>query len=171
MSDDVEERLAAVERALTGSDADLPALAADAELTDRVDAAEERLDAIEERIEELDAATQAVRGYVGNVRSVNEDVERRANAAVAGVEALEARVDDLEAGDAKRDRAPDGPRPDARRPNGAAGTPAGDDGPDGLGENRSEPASETPPRERSRDDSRGDGPDDSGVVARLRDAL
>jgi len=152
MSDDMKERLDAVERALTGSDTDLPSLAADAELVDRVDAAEERLDAVEERIEELDAATQAVRGYVGSVRSVNEDVERRANAAVAGVEALEARVDDIEGGESDR-RATAAPRTKGDPPNDAVG--------------------ETTSRGRVRgDDSReDDAGDDRGVVDRLREAL
>lgn len=152
MSDDIKERLNAVERALTGSDTDLPSLAADAELVDRVDAAEERLDAVEERIEELDAATQAVRGYVGSVRSVNEDVERRANAAVAGVEALEARVDDIEGGESDR-RATAAPRTTGDPPNDAVG--------------------ETTSRGRVRgDDSReDDAGEDRGVVDRLREAL
>ena len=152
MSDDMKERLDAVERALTGSDTDLPSLAADAELVDRVDAAEERLDAVEERIEELDAATQAVRGYVGSVRSVNEDVERRANAAVAGVEALEARVDDIEGGESDR-RATATPRTKGDPPYDAVG--------------------ETTSRGRVRgDESReGDAGDDRGVVDRLREAL
>lgn len=152
MSDDVAERLDAVERALTGSDADLPSLAADAELVDRVGAAEERLDAVEERIEELDAAIQAVRGYVGNVESVNEDVERRANAAVAGVEALEERVADLESGDRTDYRATAEPR--------TRGGPSDD------------PGGETASQDRVRgDDSQDDAEGDRGVVARLREAL
>ena len=153
MSDDLAERLDAVERALTGNDADLPSLAADAELADRVGAVEERLDALETRIEELDAATQAVRGYVGNVESVNEDVERRANAAVAGVEALEARVDDLESGDRTGRRSTVEPRSGSGPPN--------------------DEADETTSRDRVHGDDRweDDSGDDRGVVERLREAL
>lgn len=152
MSDDVEERLDAVERALTGSDADLPSLAADARVADRVDAAEERLDAVDERIEELDAAIQAVQGYVGNVESVNEAVERRANAAVAGVEALEGRVDDIEGGEMDR-RATAVPRRKRYPPEDAVGETTSRDGVHG-GDSRDE-----------------GGDDDPGVVERLREAL
>lgn len=161
MTDDVEARLDAVERALTGSDADLPALAEDAEIVDRVDATEDRLDAVEERIEELDAATQAVRGYVGNVRSVNEDVERRADAAVAGVEALEARVDDLEAGGETDRRGSREPPADERPPTDPYVAPNG---------NRAGPPPESQPRGSERRE--GDhGDDERGLVARLREAL
>ena len=156
MSDDVEERLDAVERALTDTDVDLPSLAADAELVERVESLADRLDAAEERIEELDAAVQAVRGYVGNVRSVNEDVEQRANAAVAGVDALEARLDDIEAGrntgTDRSDQTGDGRRRAQRSEAiaGTASTTAADNGA-ATGDEGSER--------------------DGGVVARLRDAL
>ncbi|NHN47443.1 hypothetical protein G9464_07520 [Halostella sp. JP-L12] len=170
MTDDVEARLDAVERALTGSDADLPALAEGTELVDRVDAAEDRLDAVEERIEELDAATQAVRGYVGNVRSVNEDVERRADAAVAGVEALEARVDELEADGETDRRGSREPPTNERHPT---------DHPDAPNGNRAGPPLESPHRESEQwegdhgDAESGERPRDGdrGLVARLREAL
>lgn len=91
---DLERRLQAVERALTDGEDDVAGLADAATLTDRVEDHDERLATLEERVDDLDAATQAVRGYVGSVRSVNEDVERRADAALAAVERLE---DDLDA--------------------------------------------------------------------------
>jgi chromosome segregation ATPase len=166
MSDDVEERLDAVERALTGTDADLSSLAADAELVERVDRLAERVDAAEERLEELDAALQAVRGYVGNVRSVNDDVEQRANAAVAGVEALEARLDDIE----PDPRCP--PSEGTRRQSQRDGNPASAEGRRDEWEvpAASEPRATADADERAAartDESEGD----SGVVARLRDAL
>ena len=40
------------------------------------------------------SATQALRGYVGSIRAVNEDVEQRADAALATVERLESRLDE-----------------------------------------------------------------------------
>jgi uncharacterized coiled-coil protein SlyX len=67
-------RLDAVERAL-----------ADDEPLDR----DERIEELEARIAELEAAVEALRGYVGSVRSVNEDVERRADRALRKAEALE----------------------------------------------------------------------------------
>ena len=88
--DALDERLRAVERALTESDDDLTALRDAAELTRELETLSARLDEVEDRLDELDAATQALRGYVGNVRAVNQSVERRADAALAKVEALEA---------------------------------------------------------------------------------
>ncbi|PSQ15219.1 hypothetical protein BRD00_14645 [Halobacteriales archaeon QS_8_69_26] len=89
----LDRRLRAVERALTdgeGDAADLPDLAA---LADRVSTLEDRVDPVEDRLEEQKAAIQAVRGYVGNVRAVNRDVEERADAALAAVQSVEYRLD------------------------------------------------------------------------------
>lgn len=95
--DTLDERLRAIERALTDDDRDLTDLRDAAELTREVESLRERLDRAEDRLDELDAATQALRGYVGSVRAVNETVERRADAALAKAEALEAN----RAGDSK----------------------------------------------------------------------
>lgn len=46
-----------------------------------------------DRMDELDAGLQAVRGFLGGVDAVNEAVERRADAAIAAVERLEAEVE------------------------------------------------------------------------------
>ena len=85
----VEERLAAVERALT-DDASVATVDDAAALTERMDRIEDRLDAMESRVDEVDAAVHAVRGYVGEIRHVNAEVERTANAAVAAVDRLDA---------------------------------------------------------------------------------
>jgi len=90
----LDERLRAVERALTDSDDDLTDVRNAAERTRELDALGERLDEVETRLDDLDAATQALRGYVGNVRAVNDSVERRADAALAKVQAVEAECDD-----------------------------------------------------------------------------
>lgn len=50
---------------------------------------DERLDALERRVRELEAATRALRGYVGDRRAVAASVERRADAALAAVDRLE----------------------------------------------------------------------------------
>lgn len=86
-SNDLERRLSAVERAVDG-DID----PANTKIEDR-EALETRLESLESRVDELDAAVQAIRGFLGGVSAVNEAVERRADAAVAAVERLEARLD------------------------------------------------------------------------------
>ncbi|MEF8777647.1 MAG: hypothetical protein V5A36_01915 [Natronomonas sp.] len=75
--DSVERRLDAVERALTEN-----------EPLERAD----RLDDLETRIAELEAAVQALRGYVGSVRAVNEDIEQRADHALRKAQAVERHV-------------------------------------------------------------------------------
>lgn len=95
--DDLRERVEAVERALTDGDGDLAALAEGAATAERVESLAADVEALGEDVAELEAATQALRGYVGSVRSVNESVEQRADAAVAAVETLEERVEALEA--------------------------------------------------------------------------
>jgi len=115
----IEERLRAVERAV--SEDEVPEHVAErAALSGRVDGVEADLADAEERIAELEAAVQALRGYVGDVRTVNRDVERRADSALAKVEELEAdaaRADPPETETARRDRPETGrrDRPPERR--------------------------------------------------------
>lgn len=107
MTDDrLEARLEAVERALTGGETAVADLEDAAALRAGLAEGNERLDDLEERVTELEAATQALRGYVGNVRQVNEEVERRADAALAKVQSLEDRVADLEGGARPRETDP-----------------------------------------------------------------
>ncbi|SFR33470.1 MULTISPECIES: DUF7310 family coiled-coil domain-containing protein [Halorubrum] len=108
-TDRIESRLRAVERAVTGSDARPADAVADAEATAERDRLESRLDDLEERVAELEAATQAIRGYAGSVRAVNREVERRADLALArateaGREVDGARERSGERGDAAADR-------------------------------------------------------------------
>jgi hypothetical protein len=110
--DALAERLDAVERTLTDEDLAVPDLGDAAELTREVESLSARLDDVEERLDDLDAATQALRGYVGNVRAVNEEVERRADAALAKAESVEA---DLNALESERPDSPDSsPEPRAQ---------------------------------------------------------
>lgn len=109
----LERRVAAIERALgngetdrrsavtatTGDDedgrvdrrADLEGRVGDLET--RIDRLTDRYDDLVDRLDRLDAGLQAVRGFLGGVDAVNESVERRADAAIAAVERLEAHVD------------------------------------------------------------------------------
>lgn len=90
------ERVRTVERAVTDGDHTFPAVDNIAELTERIDALEQQIAELDDRATELEGATQALRGYVGNVRSVNERVEQRADTALAATERLERRLDDSE---------------------------------------------------------------------------
>lgn len=86
MSDEtIERRLAAVERAVSTCPEDSPGddnRSRDRDLADR-------LDDVETDVAELEAAVQAVRGYVGSVKHVNDEVERRADAALAKADRVE----------------------------------------------------------------------------------
>lgn len=86
--------------------------------------------ALTDRVSELEAAVQALRGYTGSVRAVNDRVEERADAALATVETLQDRVDALErrldertrsdGGVDRRSSGPDERRPSAREQPGSA---------------------------------------------------
>jgi uncharacterized coiled-coil protein SlyX len=102
--DSIDRRLAAVERAL-----------AEDQPLERTD----RLDDLEGRVAELEAAVQALRGYVGSVRAVNEEVERRADRAFRKARAVERSVspdprNPAEEGNESRDEEPDAGRALAR---------------------------------------------------------
>lgn len=88
-NDRIETRLRAVERAVTGNEARPADVADGATATAERERLESRLDDLEERVAELEAATQAVRGYVGAVRAVNREVERRADLALSRATAAE----------------------------------------------------------------------------------
>lgn len=123
MTDDtLEARLEAVERALTDGETAVAELDDAAALNTELAAANERLDDLENRLTEVEAATQALRGYVGNVRHVNEEVERRADAALATVESLEDRVAAVEGNPPDPDRA--SPTPEAPGRAGSTGSNA-----------------------------------------------
>ena len=92
MDDALRERVEALERAVTDGEHNLSAVADEAAALDRLETLESDVADLADRLEELEAATQALRGYVGNVRSVNTDVEQRADAALAKAEALEDRL-------------------------------------------------------------------------------
>ncbi|MES3517787.1 MAG: hypothetical protein PPP58_09005 [Natronomonas sp.] len=81
-SESLRRRLDAIERAVGG----------DGSIEERTD----RIDELEARVAELEAATQAIRGYVGTVKHVNEEIERRADLALRKVATLERHVDGSE---------------------------------------------------------------------------
>jgi hypothetical protein len=175
MDENCEQRLAALERALTDGDHDLSALADEAATADRLDALDAEVESLADRVTELEAATQALRGYVGNVRAVNEEVQQRADLAVSKAEqAHEAatatgRNGVSRHGGSERAGAP-APSTDTDEGRPLAGAPTLDDGfetprTDGLGTDPADLAAEpdggTVP----------DSQDDPGIVARIRALL
>lgn len=96
MSADLRRRLEAVERAVTDGHTDLPALDEAADVADRLATLETRIERVETRLDDLDATTQALRGYLGGVEGASAAVERRADLALSKAEAVEAAVFDDE---------------------------------------------------------------------------
>lgn len=88
------ERIVALERAVTDGHAD-EGLPDAARMETRVDDVETTLDDVDDRVDELEAAVQALRGFAGGIQAVDEEVERRADTAVARVERLETELADL----------------------------------------------------------------------------
>ncbi|WP_231184331.1 hypothetical protein [Haladaptatus sp. DYF46] len=155
----LSERVSALERTVT--DGEIPSRRDDADLRKTTANLAERMDELEAELDELDAAVQALRGYVGNIRAVNDDVERRADAALAKAEAAETS------------------RPDrsnmTSRPPSNGGESSGNRNPDRL---RSEtppekgtPPSPTSPYELPRCDPERDESDDRSLTTRLRHLL
>ena len=105
--DSLSRRLDAVERALS-----------EEEPLERAD----RLDDLETRVAELEAAVRAIRGYVGEVRAINEDVERQADRALRKAEAVERNVGVARPG-STTSRRPDA-EPDDRNSRTSAGASA-----------------------------------------------
>jgi chromosome segregation ATPase len=167
------ERLRTVERAVTDGTTEFPEVTELAELENRMDTVEGRLDNIDERTAELEAATQALRGYMGNVRTVNEDIEQRADAALAATDRLEVRLDEELASLSASD--PSAARTDQRR---TGSTQAPSSSP--AGDNHTETAATTGLAVEAQTDfsaiTDGGDPDesedlDAGVIGRIRALL
>jgi hypothetical protein len=176
----LEQRLRTVERAVTEGDHTFPAVDDIAELTERVDAVERQVEQLDEQTAELEAATQALRGYVGNVRSVNDRVQQRADTALAATERLERRLDgDATAADGTSDSVPESRQESRERQLGADIGRVTSDRPAGDAPVHSDGSGGRPPDATdfdigstdATDDREGDESADSGVFARIRSLL
>ncbi|WP_436900399.1 DUF7310 family coiled-coil domain-containing protein [Halovenus halobia] len=107
MDDSLRERVEALER--TVADGEFDGGGDTAAHDERLSDLESRLDTVESTLDDLEAATQALRGYVGNVRSVNDEVEQRADTALAKVRALEDELDESTANTAQSESTPQPP--------------------------------------------------------------
>jgi hypothetical protein len=95
MDDTLNERIEAVERALTDGEA-AEGLPEAGEMDDRLREVEGTVADLDDRLSELEAAVQALRGFAGGIDAIDESVERRANAAIARVERLERELSEPE---------------------------------------------------------------------------
>jgi hypothetical protein len=143
------ERLAAVERALVAD--------GDPEATIAVDrtALRDRVAALEEDVAELEAAVQAVRGYVGGVRHVNQTVEQRADAAMAKAQTVERALAGADHPGVDLDGGPD-PEP-ADQPEDTGGEATDTPAPDGRANSDDEEQPADPVGDASRDGAAGTG--------------
>ncbi len=92
----LDQRLAAVERVVVDGDIAVEELADCAALAEDIERLESRLEDHERRLAALKGTTDALGGFMSNVESVNQTVERQANGAIAAVDRLEYRLDELE---------------------------------------------------------------------------
>jgi len=167
--DDIEARLEAVERAVTDGSHTFDGVTDAASTAARLDRLETTVEELDDRLAEVESAVEALRGYLGGVQAVNDDVEQRANAALAKAEALEAElVDDphlrrerVDVNDAAREVA-DGASTDGGADDAYAGD-AGESAASGRGGGDSAPTGES---RRAADDD-----EPVGLAARVRDAL
>jgi septal ring factor EnvC (AmiA/AmiB activator) len=167
MDETLEERLAAVERTLTDGDHDLTALENAGERADRLDDLEAEMDTLDERIAELEAATQALRGYVGNIRATNNEVEQRADLALEKAEsALEASRPPTDGNDGHR-HTDTGASSDSRQ---NKRSHAGEDAPRERTPPRTDPTALANPEYEPTPDGKTRTTDDGrrGVIARIR---
>lgn len=155
----LSERVSTLERTVT--DGAMPSLQDDAELRRTTADLAGRVDELEAELDELDAAVQTLRGYVGNIRAVNDDVERLADAALAKAEVAEA---------SHSDRSNRTPRSHSNGADSLGSRNSDRQRPETPPE-RDTPPTQTSPYEIPRCGSDRDESDDRSFTTRLRDLL
>jgi len=94
--DQVEQRLAAVERTVVDGDHDWDKLSDAAAVVGRLEDLESQIQDLEQRIAVLEGRSESFESYIGNVDTVNENVEQRADMAIASVDRLERQLVEIE---------------------------------------------------------------------------
>lgn len=89
MSTDIDDRVRALERALTERDDPAGPIPDITDVNATANEFDDRVSALESRMADLTARQQAVEAYVDRIEHVNESIERRADAALAAVDRLE----------------------------------------------------------------------------------
>ncbi|MFC6756487.1 MULTISPECIES: DUF7310 family coiled-coil domain-containing protein [Haloarcula] len=92
----LEQRVEAVENAVTHGKTEFEDIKEVAELTAELESMAKKLEKMEQRLAAVEGATQSLEGYVGNVKSVNSETEKQADAAVAAVDRLESKIETFE---------------------------------------------------------------------------
>jgi len=91
-----EQRLSAVERTVVDGDHDVPALSDIDALKQTVDALADQVETIDSRLLAVESGVEALEGYVGNIQSVNQSVERQADIAIVSAGRVENRLNKIE---------------------------------------------------------------------------
>ncbi len=91
-----EQRLSAVERTVVDGDHDVPALSDIDDLRQTVDALADQVETIDSRLLAVESGVEALEGYVGNIQSVNQSVERQADIAIVSAGRVENRLNKIE---------------------------------------------------------------------------
>ena len=94
--DQFEQRLAAVERTVVDGDHDVAELSDLETLTETIDTLTEAVVTLENRVLTLESGLEALEGYVGNIQSVNQSVERQADIAIVSAGRVEDRLNKIE---------------------------------------------------------------------------
>lgn len=89
MPTDIDDRVRALERAVTERDDPAGPIPDIADVNASAIDLDERVSDLESRVSDLAARQQAVEAYVDRIVHVNESIERRADAALAAVDRLE----------------------------------------------------------------------------------
>ncbi|WP_336034849.1 DUF7310 family coiled-coil domain-containing protein [Halobacterium yunchengense] len=169
--DDLSERLRAVERAVTDGDTAVAELADAAAVHGRLEDLRSDVDELGERLDAVEATVQSLHGYVGELDAVNDRVERRADAARAAVDRLEARSQFAAPTD--EPGATGSSEPQRRGPP-AADVAAGAADDVLAGAAGDAPSTDSPPTGQSTDRRAGDRSDrtgDESLLDRLRESL
>ncbi len=91
-----EQRLSAVERTVVDGDHDVPELSDIEALRQTVDTLADQVETIDNRLLTVESGLEALEGYVGNIQSVNQSVERQADIAIVSAGRVENRLNKIE---------------------------------------------------------------------------
>lgn len=94
--DQVEQRLAAVERTVVDGDHNLDTLSDAAAVVSRLENLESKIEGLEQRIAAVEGRSESIESYVGHIDTVNKTVEQRSDMAIASVDRLEQRLVEIE---------------------------------------------------------------------------